>query len=86
MEKLSAENVSFEGKETAKLPEGAEVIKKTVNISVKEIENGYVCRKNYDIKYALDGSTDYLYYTKEVYFEENPIKIEEDKALADYFD
>ena len=85
-EKLMATDVSFEGKDKAKLPEGAEVIKKNVNITVKEIENGYIVRKNYDIKYVLGDETDYLYYSKEVYAEENPIKIEEDKMLAEYFD
>ena len=86
MEELKAQDVSFEGKDKAKLPIGAEVIKKSVNITVKEIENGFIVRKNYDIKYTLGENTDYLYYSKEVYAEENPIKIEEDKMLAEYFD
>lgn len=81
-----ATDVSFEGKDKTKVPEGAEVIKKNVNITVKEIENGFIVRKNYDIKYVLGDNTDYLYYCKEVYTKENPIKIEEDKMLADYFD
>jgi hypothetical protein len=85
-EKLMATEVSFEGKDKTKVPEGAEVIKKSVNISVKEIENGFIIRKNYDIKYVLGDNTDYLYFSKEVYAEENPIKIEEDKMLAEYFD
>jgi hypothetical protein len=74
-EKLMATEVSFEGKDKTKVPEGAEVIKKSVNISVKEIENGFIIRKNYDIKYVLGDNTDYLYFSKEVYAEENPIKI-----------
>lgn len=86
MEELGTENVSFQGKDKTKLPEGAEVIKKTVNITIKEIENGFVCRKNYDIRYSLEGGTDYLYYSKEVYSEENPIQIKENKMLAEYFD
>jgi hypothetical protein len=85
-EKLMATEVSFEGKDKTKVPEGAEVIKKSVNISVKEIENGFIIKKNYDIKYVLGDNTDYLYFSKEVYAEENPIKIEEDKMLAEYFD
>ena len=85
-EKLMASDVSFEGKDKTKLPEGAEVISKNVNITVKEIENGFVCRKNYDIKYILGEKTDYLYYNREVYFKENPIQIKEDKMLASYFD
>lgn len=86
MEELSSENVSFQGKDKTKLPEGAEVISKQVNITVKEIENGFVCRKNYDIKYTLGDKKDYMYYHKEVYFKENPIQIKEDKMLAEYFD
>lgn len=85
-EKLSATDVSFEGKDKTKLPKGAEIVKKSVNITVKEIENGFIIRKNYDIKYVLGDNTDYLYFCKEVYAEENPIKIEEDKMLAEYFD
>jgi hypothetical protein len=85
-EKLMSTDVSFEGKDKTKLPEGAEVVSKRVNITVKEIENGFIIRKNYDIKYVLGDNTDYLYYNKEVYAEENPIKIEEDKMLAEYFD
>lgn len=80
------EDVSFEGKDKSKLPEGATVIKKEVRINVKEIENGFILRKSYDIKYTLGKNTDWLYYTKEVYSEDNPIQIKEDKMLADYFE
>jgi hypothetical protein len=84
--KLMAQDVSFEGKTKTKIPEGAEIISKKINISVKEIENGFIIRKNYDIKYSLGDDVQYLYFDKEVYAEENPIKIEEDKMLAEYFD
>mgnify|MGYP000064824263 CR=1 FL=1 len=86
MESLNGLDVAFEGKDKAKVPEGANIVKKTVNITVKQIENGYIVRKNYDVKYNLGDNTEYLYYTKEVYTKENPIKIEEDKMLAEYFD
>ena len=82
----SMDEVSFEGKDKTKLPAGATVIKKDCRITVKEIENGFIVRKSYDIKYSLGDNTDYLYYTKEVYAEENPIQIKEDKMLAEYFD
>ena len=80
------EDVNFEGKDQSKLPKGATVVKKEVRINVKEIENGFILRKSYDIKYTLGKNTDWLYYTKEVYSEDNPIQIKEDKMLADYFD
>lgn len=82
----SMENVSFEGKEKAKLPKGAVEIKRDVRVTVEEIENGFIVKKTYDIKYSLGKNTDYLYYTKKVYSETNPIQIKEDKMLADYFD
>ena len=87
MEKLkSIENVSFEGKEKGGLPKGAKILKKSCSISVKEIENGFILRKSYDIKYSLNKNTDYLYYTKEVYSEDNPIEIKQNTMLADLFD
>jgi hypothetical protein len=41
-------------KKTFKLPEGATIVKQSENISVKEIENGFVLRKTYDIQYTLE--------------------------------
>jgi len=81
-----ADNVSFEGKDKTSLPKGAKVIKKDVRVTVEEIENGYIVKKNYDIKYSLGKNIDYLYYTKKVFSETNPVQIKEDKMLADYFD
>ena len=85
-EKLMATDVSFEGKTKVKIPEGATIIKKEVRINVEEIENGFIIKKNYDITYSLGEKTDYLYYSKKVFSEDNPIQIEEDKMLAEYFD
>lgn len=82
----SSEKISFEGKDKTKLPKGAEEIKRDVRVTVEEIENGFIVKKTFDIKYALGKNTDYLYYTKKVYSETNPIQIKEDKMLADYFD
>lgn len=80
------ENISFQGKDKPQLPKGAKVIKKTVNTTVEEIENGFIVIKNFDIKYSLGKNSDYLYYNKKVYSETNPIEIKEDKMLAEYFD
>lgn len=80
------QDVSFKGKDKTKLPPGAVILKKSVSITVEEIENGYIMKKSFDIKYSLGKNNDYLYYTKKVYSEDNPIQIKEDKNLADYFD
>jgi hypothetical protein len=85
-EKVMASDVTFEGKPKVKLPKGAEVIKKEVRITVEEIENGFIVKKSYDITFTLGEKTDYLYYTKKVFSDDNPIQIEDDKMLADYFD
>lgn len=84
-------NVELEGKKTFKLPEGATIIKQSENISVKEIENGFVLRKTYDIQYSPVGdseNTKYEYFSKEWFSKENPIKITmpKEKSLADKLD
>lgn len=83
---LAKESIAFEGKSVTKLPAGAKIIKKDVRTTVEEIENGFIVKKNFDIKYSLGKGTDYLYYTKKVFSKENPIEIKEDKMLAEYFD
>lgn len=83
---MEVENAKIKGKKVVKLPKGAVVLKKEVDTTVEEIENGFIIEKRYDIKFSHNKTTDYLYYTKKVYSETNPIKIEEDKMLADYFD
>jgi len=47
------ESAEFEGKREFKLPEGATIIKNSHTISVREIENGFILRKSYDIKWML---------------------------------
>lgn len=80
------ENAKIKGKKVVKLPKGAVVLRKEVDTTVEEIENGFIVEKRYDIKFSLNKTTDYLYYTKKVFTKENPIQIKEDKMLADYFD
>jgi hypothetical protein len=87
MEKALLASASFEGKQEFKLPAGAVVISKNFNVTVKEIENGYILRKSYDIKWTKKDSDDtqYEYFSKEWYSKENPLQITlpEDKSLAD---
>jgi len=73
-------NASFRGKEKAKLPDGASIISKNTNISVEEIENGYLVCKNYDIKYKDGDRTDYVYFCKKWFSKENPIEINIDNS------
>jgi len=80
-----AKEVSYESKEKASIPKGAKILKKEVRIAIREIENGFILRKSFDIKYSVDDKTDYTYFSKETYYKENPVQID-DKMLADYFD
>lgn len=85
----SIESASYESKSKFNLPEGAEVIKKSHNIRVKEIENGFIICKSYDVEYQIGERKDYSYYTKEWYAKENPLTIKEpteEKSLADKID
>ncbi|ALN97140.1 hypothetical protein [Flavobacterium phage FpV4] len=83
------ESAEFEGKREFKLPEGATVIKNSHTISVREIENGFILRKSYDIKWTLGDDSNYEYFSKEWWSKENPLKItmpKEEKSLADKLD
>lgn len=83
-------NAEFEGKKEFVLPEGAVIVKNSHTISVREIENGFVLRKSYDIKYMIGDESQYEYFTKEWYSKENPLKItlpkEKEKSLAEKLD
>ena len=80
-------NAEFEGKKEFVLPEGAVIIKNSHTISVREIENGYILRKSYDIKYMVGDESQYEYFSKEWYSKENPLTItlpkDSNKSLAD---
>ena len=88
MEDISS--ASFEGKPKLNLPDDAEIIKKDYSIRVREIENGYVIEKSYDIKYRLGDETNYEYITKQWYSENNPMEINLEETdgedLADKLD
>lgn len=76
----------LEAKKEFKLPKGATIIKKDVNLSVEEIENGFLLRKSYDIKWSnAEGDSNYEYFSKSWFSEENPITVNmpEEKSLAD---
>lgn len=83
-------NAEFEGKKEFILPEGAVIVRNSHTISVREIENGYILRKSYDIKYMVGDESQYEYFNKEWFSKENPLKItlpkEDKKTLADKLD
>lgn len=74
--------ISIESKDNKKLPNGAEIISKECRISIKEIENGFITRKSWDITYTVNGSSnrEYFYCTKEYYSEKNPVTINTPKT------
>ncbi len=69
--------ITFSKREKKSLPKGAKELKRIVGISVEEISNGFIISKSYDIKYMLNGQTDYLYYTEKSYSTVNPISIKD---------
>ena len=80
--------IEIEGKKTFSLPEGGTIIKKSCTVSAREIQNGFILRKSWDIKWkpANEGDTQYEYFTEEWYTKENPVKItmpKGEKSLAD---
>lgn len=83
-------NIELEEQKSFVLPAGATIVKKTTNISVRKIKNGYVLRKSYDIKWKAEDSDDtqYEYYSDEWYSKENPItvKMPKEKSLAEKLD
>lgn len=79
----------FESKKTFELPKGATLLKSSHTLRVKEIENGFLITKDYEIEYKTNEKNSYSrheYYTKEWYSVENPISIKvnsKDKSLAE---
>ena len=81
-------SASLEKKKNFTLPKGGTIISKEVRLNVEEIENGFLLRKSYDIKWtnAESEGTNYEYFSKTWFSKENPIQInmpEESKSLAD---
>jgi len=73
-------------KKTFELPQGATITKKDVSVVVEEIENGFLIRKTYDIKWTTsEGNSNYEYFTKTWHSAKNPITIDmpKEKTLAE---
>lgn len=73
------------------IPKDATILGKDTDVTVKQIENGFIICKRTETKYSYktsEGSerTDYSYETKEYYTKEDPLTINtKDKSLADLF-
>lgn len=84
-------SASLEKKKDFTLPKGGTIISKEVRLNVEEIENGFLLRKSYDIKWTSKESDDsnYEYFTRTWFSKDNPIQItmlDESKSLADKLD
>jgi len=76
----------LESKKSFTLPKGGSITKKNVSLSVKEIENGFLLTKSYDLEWVdSKGSNHYEYFDKNWFSKENPIQITmpDEKSLAD---
>ena len=80
----------LESKKSFTLPKGGTITRKNVSLSVKEIENGYLLTKNYDLEWTdSKGNNHYEYFDKNWFSKDNPIEInlpDETKSLADKLD
>lgn len=76
-------------KEKKSLPKGAKITRKRTDVTIEEIENGFLMTKNEDIDYTLNGENKYYYHSKKYFMKDNPVseKIDEiaEKSLADNF-
>lgn len=85
---MDISQTTVESKKKFSLPEGAEVIKKEVNIRVEEIENGFIVRKGYEIHWQdIAGEKHWDNFDKKWYSKTNPITIStpKDMNLSDNF-
>lgn len=79
----------LEKKKDFTLPKGGTIISKEVILNVEEIENGFLLRKSYDIKWSnAEGNSNYEYFTKSWFSKENPITVNmpKEKSLAEKLD
>lgn len=90
MEALS--KASFKEKDKNALPAGAKVIKKTTNIDVEEIENGFLITKRTEVEYQVKDKsyTDWKSIYKKYYSKTNPLTINledigDKESIADKF-
>ena len=79
----------LESKKSFILPKGATITKKSISLCVREIENGFLLTKSYDLEWVdSKDSNHYEYFDKCWFSEKNPIEVNmpDDKSLADKLD
>jgi hypothetical protein len=75
-------SISYRSKDVYEpIPAGAEITRKSVNISVSEIENGFIKSVDVEIYYRIkeddgDWEDKYAYECKKYYSKEKPVDIE----------
>ena len=82
---MESKEISYESKEEKTIPAGAKVLKKSCSVGIREIENGFIMRKSYDVKFSVNEQIDWLYYTEETYYKTDPTAKKEKTMLADIF-
>jgi hypothetical protein len=79
-------SASLEKKKVFNLPKGAEIISKEVRVNVREIENGFLLDKSYDVKWKMkgdkEGRAEYEYFSKTWFSKDNPITYKEPKDIS----
>lgn len=85
--KIVSTTITSEKKESREPPKGAKILSQTVTTSTEQIENGWLICKNYDIKYQINGDTNWSYYSKKWYSKTDPLEVKlTDASLADEFE
>lgn len=78
--KQKINSATFIAKENNTIPKGSKIIKKTINVTVEEIQNGFLVVQNKELTLSLkNGNTDYVYLTSKVYSKNNPLNLDLEK-------
>lgn len=85
---MEAKKVSINNKTKGKsIPKNAKILTKDTDVTVREIENGYIVTKRVEVKYQVGDRTEYDYSSKEYYSKTDPLEVKiKDKSLAEAFD
>lgn len=81
-ETMGLKSARFEAKKDFVLPKGGTIIKNEHSMTVREITNGFIISKSYDIKWTLGDDSNYEYFTKEWFTETNPMTITMPKEMS----
>lgn len=81
-------NIQVKGKTSFKLPKGGKILKKQADLRIEEIENGFLLRKEFEIKWMdKEGQQHWEHFSRTWFSEKNPVQInEKELSLADKID